>query len=125
MRKPSPSEMNDYFDEHSVSEARRAAASLLPIEDNPRRLRAKKIDSTSDALVRALVGDALRSGPWTHALLCHGCLLKLMVARGLAYGNVEVRQALDRIFRNPEDLVYMPAFPCAKCNSTMACLGAK
>jgi len=83
------------------------------------------VDSTVDALVRALVGDTLRSGPWTHALLCHGCLLKLVVARGLAYGNFEVRQALDRIFRNPHDLVYMFAVQCAKCNATMACLGAK
>jgi hypothetical protein len=48
-----------------------------------------------------------------------------MFARSLAYGAFEARQALDRIFRNPEDLVYMPAFPCAKCNSTMARLGAK
>jgi len=83
------------------------------------------VDSTVDALVRALVGDTLCSGPWTHALLCHGCLLKLVVARGLAYGNFEVRQALDRIFRNPHDLVFRPGFPCAKCHATLACLSAK
>jgi hypothetical protein len=83
------------------------------------------MDSTVDVLVRALVGDALRRGPWTHAFLCHGCLPNLMFARNLAYGAFEVRQALDRIFRNPEDPVYIPAFPCAKCNSTMTCLGAK
>ena len=81
--------------------------------------------STIDELVRAIVGDTLRSAPWTHAFLCHGCLLNLTLARDLAYGSFEVRHALDRIFRDPEDFVYMPAFRCAKCDCMMACLGAK
>ena len=81
--------------------------------------------STIDELVRAIVGDALRGAPWTHAFVCYGCLLNLTLARGLAYGNFEVRQAMDRIFRNPGHLVYMFAVQCAKCNATMACLGAK
>ena len=81
--------------------------------------------STIDELIRAIVGDTLRSAPWTHAFLCHECLLNLTLARGLAYGSFEVRQALDRIFGDPGDLVYMPAFRCAKCDCMMACLGAK
>ena len=81
--------------------------------------------STIDELVRAVGDDTLRSTPWIHAFVCYGCFLNLTLARGLAYGNFEVRQAMDRIFRNPGHLVYMFAVHCAKCNATMACLGAK
>ena len=80
--------------------------------------------STIDELVRAVGDDTLRSTPWIHAFVCYGCFLNLTLARGLAYG-FEVQQAMDRIFRNPGHLVYMFAVHCAKCNATMACLGAK
>ncbi len=75
---------------------------------------------TSAEIIRPLVGSILRNGTWARAFLCHRCLVTLTPAQlGRGYKDYEVRRGMDKIFESPEALVYMRAFPGAKCEDTV------
>jgi hypothetical protein len=81
---------------------------------------------TSNEIIRPIVGRILRNGTWAHAFLCHRCLVSLTLEQlGRGYKDYEVRRGMDKIFESPTSFVYMHAFPCAKCHSTLACLSVR
>jgi hypothetical protein len=68
-----------------------------------------------EELVGPIVRGILLSALWAHAFLCYGGLLNLTVEHlKPASKESEVRRAMDRTFREPGVLAYMPAFQCAQ-----------
>jgi hypothetical protein len=85
------------------------------------------MEFTTEQVVRTLVGVLLRTDPWAHKFLCSRCLLGVTLEQSSAANRGEqgVRRALESIFRTPGALMYVPAFPCAKCQDVSACLSAR
>jgi len=79
----------------------------------------------TEDFVRRIVGAALRSGAWRGRALCVLCLEKLAVeGLGLTFKKSDVHAALDAIREDPDPLVFLPTFSCAKCQKTEPCLSA-
>jgi hypothetical protein len=73
----------------------------------------------TDELLRPIVSNILSSDPWRSAFLCRRCLLHLSPDQlGPAYGESEVHDALEGIFKKP-------GARCGKCNDAVSCLAAK
>ena len=81
---------------------------------------------TTDEIVRTLIAVLLRTDPWRYKFLCYRCLLALTLEQpSTANKEYEVRRAIERVFRQPGALAYLPSFPCAKCHDLAACISAK
>ena len=78
---------------------------------------------TTEDFVRRAVGSLLR-GKYRDRFVCSSCLVRLTLERlQTGWRRSEIEAAMEKVFKAPGAVDYMPSCLCARCRQSLPCLG--
>ena len=89
----------------------------------PRGAGSVTITYRTEDFVRRAVGSVLH-GKYQGGFVCSSCLVGLTLERlHVGWRKLEIELAMEKVFKAPGAVNYVPTCPCARCKRPMPCLG--
>ena len=89
----------------------------------PRGAGSVTITYTTEDFVRRAVGSVLH-GKYHGRFVCSSCLVRMTLERlQTGWRQSEIELAMEKVFKAPGAINYIPTCPCARCRQSLPCLG--